>query len=269
MSSLALLAIGMTFVLIGGGIDLSMPATMAFGAVLGAFLMRAGGSPALASLITILAAGAVGVINGTAVAAFRMTPFVVTLASMTVFGGATVWITNSQSVAGFPDGFFDFFLARPLGVPVAVIILVVLAAVASVAMASTIFGRWLYAVGINVNAARVARIPARSVLFSTYVLSALFAGLTGVLLMARLGSASANIGNDGVVLDIISACVVGGISIYGGVGRPLGAVFGAFFITLISNSLNQLGVSYFMNLVVKGIVIIAFIYLDKLARREQ
>jgi ribose/xylose/arabinose/galactoside ABC-type transport system permease subunit len=115
----------------------------------------------------------------------------------------------------------------------------------------------------------VARIPARRVLFSTYVLSALLAGFTGVLLTARLGSASANIGNDGVVLDIISACVVGGISIYGGVGRPLGAVFGAFFITLISNSLNQLGVSYFMNLVVKGIVIIGFIYLDKLARREQ
>ena len=85
---------------------------------------------------------------------------------------------------------------------------------------------------------------------------------------ARLGSASANIGNDGVVLDIVSACVVGGVSIYGGAGKPLGAVFGAFFITLISNSLNQLGVSYFMNLVVKGIVIIAFIYLDKLARRE-
>jgi ribose transport system permease protein len=269
MSSLALLAIGMTFVLIGGGIDLSMPATMAFGAVLGAFIMRAGGNPVLACAVTVAAAGAVGVINGTAVAVFRMTPFVVTLASMTVFGGATVWITNSQSVAGFPDAFFDFFLARPLGVPVAVIILVVVAIVASLAMASTIPGRWLYAVGINVNAARVARIPARRVLFSTYVLSALLAGFTGVLLTARLGSASANIGNDGVVLDIISACVVGGISIYGGVGRPLGAVFGAFFITLISNSLNQLGVSYFMNLVVKGIVIIGFIYLDKLARREQ
>ena len=106
-------------------------------------------------------------------------------------------------------------------------------------------------------------------LFATYLVSALLAGLTGVLLSARLGSASANMGNDGVVLDIVSACVVGGVSIYGGAGKPLGAMFGAFFITLISNSLNQLGVSYFMNLVVKGIVIIAFIYLDGLARRER
>jgi ribose/xylose/arabinose/galactoside ABC-type transport system permease subunit len=269
MSSLALLAIGMTFVMVGGGIDLSMPATMAFSAVLGAFLMRAGYSPALANLVTLLAAGAVGLLNGTAVAAFRMTPFVVTLASMTAVGGATVWMTNSVSVSHFPDEFFNFYLARPFGVPVMVIILAGVTAIASVVMSSTIFGRWLYAAGINVRAAQVARIPVQRVLFVTYLLSALLAGLTGVLLTARLGSASANMGNDGVVLDIVSACVVGGVSIYGGAGNPLGAMFGAFFITLISNSLNQLGVSYFMNLVVKGIVIIAFIYLDKLARREQ
>jgi ribose/xylose/arabinose/galactoside ABC-type transport system permease subunit len=268
MSSLALLAIGMTFVMVGGGIDLSMPATMAFGAVLGAFLMRAGYNPVLANLVTLLAAAAVGLVNGAAVAVFRMTPFVVTLASMTAVGGATVWMTNSVSVSHFPDAFFNFYLARPFGVPVTVIILVVAALIASTVTSSTIFGRWLYALGINARAARVARIPVERVLFVTYLVSALLAGLTGVLLSARLGSASANIGNDGVVLDIVSACVVGGVSIYGGAGKPLGAVFGAFFITLISNSLNQLGVSYFMNLVVKGIVIIAFIYLDKLARRE-
>jgi ribose transport system permease protein len=269
MSSLALLAIGMTFVMVGGGIDLSMPATMAFSAVIGAFLMRAGVSPALANLATLTAAGAIGLLNGTAVAAFRMTPFVVTLASMTAVGGATVWMTNSVSVSHFPDAFLSFYLARPFGVPVTVIILAVATTIASVVMSSTIFGRWLYAVGINARAARVARIPTQRVLFVTYLVSSALAGLTGVLLSARLGSASANMGNDGVVLDIVSACVVGGVSIYGGAGAPLGAMFGAFFITLISNSLNQLGVSYFMNLVVKGIVIIAFIYLDKLARREQ
>ena len=118
MSSLALMAIGMTFVMVGGGIDLSMPATMAFSAVLGAFLMRAGYNPALANLATLLAAGAIGLLNGAAVAAFRMTPFVVTLASMTAVGGATVWMTNSVSVSNFPDAFFDFYLARPFGVPV-------------------------------------------------------------------------------------------------------------------------------------------------------
>ena len=269
MSSLALLAIGMTFVLVGGGIDLSMPATMAFSAVLGAFLMRAGYNPALANLATLLAAGAVGLLNGAAVAAFRMTPFVVTLASMTAVGGSTVWMTNSVSVSHFPDAFFNFYLARPFGVPVSVIILVAVTAIASIAMSSTIFGRWLYAV-TNQRARRAGcPHPSAARAVSTYLVSALLAGLTGVLLSARLGSASANMGNDGVVLDIVSACVVGGVSIYSGAGKPLGAMFGAFFITLISNSLNQLGVSYFMNLVVKGIVIIAFIYLDGLARRER
>jgi ribose transport system permease protein len=115
----------------------------------------------------------------------------------------------------------------------------------------------------------VARVPVGRVLLSTYLVSGLLAGLAAVMLTARLGSASANLGSDGLVLDIVSSCVVGGISIYGGAGKPVGAVLGALFIILISNSLNQLGISFFVNLVVKGVAIIAFIYLDRLASRSQ
>ena len=93
------------------------------------------------------------------------------------------------------------------------------------------------------------------------------AGITAIILTARLGSASANMGSDGVVLDIVSACVVGGISIYGGIGKPYGAILGAIFITLISNSLNQLGISYFINLIIKGLVIIIFIAADNFIRK--
>ena len=93
------------------------------------------------------------------------------------------------------------------------------------------------------------------------------AGITAIILTARLGSASANMGSDGVVLDIVSACVVGGISIYGGIGKPYGAILGAIFITLISNSLNQLGISYFINLIIKGLVIIIFIATDNFIRK--
>lgn len=261
-SALGVMAIGMTFVMVGGGIDLSIPANMAFSAVLGALSMREGG--VAAGLAVMLATGgAIGLFNGIAVAAFRMTPFVVTLATMTVVGGATVWITNSQSIADFPESFFDLMLARPLGVPVAVLILLAITAAASTATTATIFGRHLYAVGLNARAARVARVPVERVLLLTYVVSGLLAGVAAAMLTARLGSASANLGNDGVVLDIVSACVVGGISIYGGSGRPAGAVLGALFIILISNSLNQLGVSYFMNLVIKGTAIIGFICLDR------
>lgn len=261
-SSLGVMAIGMCVVMIGGGIDLSIPANMAFSAVIGALAMRWGMPVGIA--VMLLTGAGIGLFNGLAVAIFGMTPFVVTLATMTVVGGATVWITNSQSISDFPEIFFDIMLARPGGIPVSVIILLVVAVVASLVMSSTVFGRWLYAVGLNPKAARVARVPLERVLLLTYVISGLLAGLAAAMLTARLGSASANLGNDGVVLDIVSACVVGGISIYGGSGRPIGAVFGALFIILIGNSLNQLGVSYFMNLVVKGVAIVAFICLDRL-----
>jgi ribose/xylose/arabinose/galactoside ABC-type transport system permease subunit len=261
-SSLGVMAIGMCIVMIGGGIDLSIPANMAFSAVIGALAMR-WGMPVGIAVMLVTGAG-IGLFNGVAVAIFGMTPFVVTLATMTVVGGATVWITNSQSLSDFPEVFFDLMLARPGGVPVSVIILLVVAVVASLVMSSTVFGRWLYAVGLNPKAARVARVPLERVLLLTYVISGLLAGLAAAMLTARLGSASANLGNDGVVLDIVSACVVGGISIYGGSGRPVGAVLGALFIILIGNSLNQLGVSYFMNLVVKGVAIVAFICLDRI-----
>lgn len=268
-SSLGVMAIGMTFVMLGGGIDLSIPATMACAAVLGAFAMPAAG--VAAGMLAMLAVGAaIGLFNGVAVALLGMTPFVVTLATMTVVGGATVWLTNSQSLSDFPDAFFDLMLARPGGVPLSVILLLLATALASVAVSGTRFGRSLYAVGLNPKAARVVRVNVRGVLLTSYMVSGLLAGLTAAMLTARLGSASANLGNDGVVLDIVSACVVGGVSIYGGSGRPVGAVLGALFVTLISNSLNQLGVSFFMNLVVKGVAIIGFICLDRLtARRGQ
>jgi ribose/xylose/arabinose/galactoside ABC-type transport system permease subunit len=265
-SSLGVMAIGETFVMLCGGIDLSIPATMAFAAVLGAFVMPAAG--VAAGLLTMLAVGgAIGLFNGLAVALFGMTPFVVTLATMTVVGGATTWMTNSQSLSDFPDAFFDLLLARPGGVPFSVILLILVTAVASVVVSFTGFGRSLYAVGLNQKAARVVRVNVRAVLLATYVVSGLLAGLTAAMLTARLGSASANLGNDQVVLDIISGCVIGGVSIYGGSGQPFGAVLGALLVTLISNSLNQLGVSFFMNLVVKGIAIIGFICLDRLTLR--
>jgi ribose/xylose/arabinose/galactoside ABC-type transport system permease subunit len=110
-------------------------------------------------------------------------------------------------------------------------------------------------------------VPVRAATCASYAVSGLMAGLTAVLLSARLGSASANMGNDGVVLDVVSACVVGGVSIYGGSGYVTGAALGALVITLLSNNLNLLGVSYYLNLMTKGVVIIGFVALDGLRRR--
>jgi ribose/xylose/arabinose/galactoside ABC-type transport system permease subunit len=266
-SSLGLMAIGMSVVMIGGGMDLSIPSVMALSAILGAMYLRDGGSLAVSLLIMMVVGVAAGCINGYAVAYLRMIPFVVTLAMMTVISGLAIWITYSVSVPVMDETFFDLILTRIAGVPRPIIILVIATFIMTIMMRRGIFGRWLYAVGTNVRAARVSGIPAQRVVFLTYVTSGLFAGLTAILLSARLGSASANIGNDGVVLDIISAVVVGGVSIYGGLGGPLGAVLGAIFITAISNSMNMLQVSFFAGLVVKGIVIIVFVAFDSLKRR--
>lgn len=261
---LGLPVIGMTVVMIVGGIDLSLPANVAMSAVTGALYMKSGGNWIVASLLMMGIGAAIGVINGVAVARLRMIPFVVTLATMTVVSGISVWITDSLSISQLPDAFVDVFDARLMfRIPVVVIVVALLAWGMTVLMRSSIVGRWAYAVGINVQAARVARIPIAHVVLGSYVFSGVVAGLTAIVLTARLGAASASMGSDGVVLDIVSACVVGGVSIYGGVGRIAGALFGALLITVLSNAMNLIGVSFYLSLVVKGVVIIAFVAADR------
>jgi ribose/xylose/arabinose/galactoside ABC-type transport system permease subunit len=264
---IGLMAIGLTAVLITGGIDLSVPAVMALSGILGAMAMRAGAHPALGVLIMLAAGGAIGAFNGFAVARLKMIPFVVTLATMVIATGTSVWVTNATSVGGLPAGFVDTVTARLFEIPAPVFLLFVVVVVAQVLITRSIYGRWLYAVGKNVKTARVSGVPADAVIFGAYIVSGLMAGLAAVVLVARLESAAAAMGRESVVLDIISSAVVGGVSIYGGVGTPLGAVLGALFITSITNSMNMLGVSYFTTLLIKGSIIIIAVGIDSLRRR--
>jgi len=266
-SALGILAIGMCVVFITGGIDLSLPSNMAFGAIIGSNYIVNSGDPIIGSIIMIICCLLIGCLNGIAVSYLNMTPFVVTLATMTMLGGTNVWITNSRSVSNFPEIFFDIFSAKIFNVPISILIMFFLMIFMSFLLNSTKYGRNLYYVGINSKASSSSRINVKLVIFLSYLISGIMAGITAIILTARLGSASANMGSDGVVLDIVSACVVGGISIYGGIGKPYGAILGAIFITLISNSLNQLGISYFMNLIIKGLVIIIFIATDNFIRK--
>ncbi|MBM7045663.1 ABC transporter permease [Rhizobium lusitanum] len=267
-SIVGILALGLTFVLVGGGIDLSMPATLALSGVLGAMCMRDTNMAIVGPFVMLAIGASIGAFNGYAVAYMKMTPFVVTLATMTVAGGAAVWITGSQSISDYPLEFEDFFVSRILGLPLSVWIFAGCTILASLVLDRTVFGRFIRAIGFNPVAASISRVPVRRVLCLTYVVAGVLAGLTGVLLVARLGSASASLASDSLLLDIISACVIGRVSIYGGVGSPLQAALGAIVVTLISNSLNQLGVSYFASLVIKGTIIVLFVYLDRLVRRS-
>ncbi len=264
-STLAVLAIGMSVVMIGGGIDLSLPFNAALSAVLGAMYMRATGDAIGGPLIMISAALCIGAFNGVAVGFLGMIPFVVTLAMMTITNGAAVWLTGSISISNIPGAFVDPFFARYLGVPLAVFIAVVASVLSIILMSRTVYGRWLYAVGINSRAAVIARIPRRRVLTASYAISGLTAGIAAVMLTGRLASASANLASPSMVLDVVSACVIGGISIYGGMGRVWGAVLGALFITLLSNALNAAEVSLYVNQMIRGGIIVAFVALDRFA----
>ena len=266
-AALGLMAMGMTAVLITGGIDLSIPAVMAFSAIIGALFMRAGGNPVIGGLIMVLVGAMAGSINGISVAYFKMIPFVVTLAMQAVATGASIWLTNQVSISGIPPAFLDTVLAKVSGIGVPVITLAVFFVIVQVVMTRSVFGRWLYATGTNSRAARVSGIPTARVLFFTYAFSGFMDGLAAIIMTARLSSAGAQMGPSGMVLDIVASSVLGGVSIYGGVGSALNAVIGAILITLISNSMNMMQISYYNTLVIKGCVIIIVVALDALRKR--
>ena len=261
---LAILSLGMSTVMIGGGIDLSLPANMALSAIFGSTIMILTGSVPLGCLIMLISGVAIGSLNGFAIARLRMIPFVVTLATMTICGGISVWVTNSVSIFNQPEKFFDIFLSRVLGLPLSIYVLILCLIMTQIAMSFTRFGWMVYAVGTSPAVCRVSRIPVRQVLFSTYVLAGFLAGVSAIVVTARLGSASANIGNDSVILDIVTACVIGGVSIYGGKGRPVGACLGAVLVVILGNILNLLEISFFIGLMLKGFLIIFFVSLDGL-----
>jgi ribose/xylose/arabinose/galactoside ABC-type transport system permease subunit len=267
-SALAIMAIGETVVLITGGIDLSIPGVMALGAIFGAMYMKSGGNPLVAIVIMLVIPTLLGAINGLSISRFNMIPFVVTLAMQAITSGAAIWVTNQISISGLPQVFTKTMLANVWVIPVPVIIIFLAAAIVQVFLTRSIWGRWLYATGTNLRTARVSGIPTARVLFLAYTFSGLMAGLAGVILTARLSSAGATMGKDSVVLDIVSSAALGGVSIMGGVGTALNAVIGAILITVISNVMNMANVSYYLTLVVKGLVVVVVVAIDAWRRRR-
>ena len=269
-SSLAVMSIGMTFVLIGGGIDLSIPPVMATAAILGVMYMAKGGNPFIAFFLMIGIGIFCGLINGFAIAYLNMIPFVVTFSMQMITFGFCMWITNSSGVTGMHPLFQKTVLFNIGGFSLPIFFMIILMVIAQLFLKKSYMGRWLYLAGTNIKMAEVSGIPAKRTIFATYLISGAMAGIAGVILSARMNSASATFGEDTIVMDIVGAAVVGGASTNGGVGTAYGAVFGAIFITIISNFTNMLHLSYNTNLVIKGVLIIVFVALDmvKQGRRE-
>lgn len=268
LSILGFIAIGMTFVMVSGGIDLSMHTVVSAACIVGASVMVQGISPIIGCLLMILVGICFGLINGTAIAIGRMTPFIVTLSTMVLAQGFAIWYNKAESIFGLPDAYIDTVSGKLFGVfPVPAVIIIVVAVITGIVLARTKYGRWIYLTGNNEQTARVSGLPTRLTKFSTYVFSGAMAGITAIVLTSIVRTATTSMVRDERLMDVIASTVIGGASLHGGSGSVLGTMLGLLFLTVMGNCFNLLGISPFVGLVIKGFVLVIIIGLDVLRSR--
>lgn len=263
------LSIGMTFVILTGGIDLSVGSVLAFGGIVGASLASSSmgtvyPTPA-AILIGLFAGTALGAVTGFFIAKWRMSPFVVSLGMLSVARGLTYIYTDGMPVPKLEESFLYIGQGRIAGIPLPVLIFAVIFMLSWIVLYKTRFGRYVYAVGGNEKSARISGVNTRLVVFVVYVISGFLSALGGLTLSART---SAGLPQAGVAyeLDAIAAVVIGGTSLSGGQGSLVGTLFGALIIGVINNGLDLLGVSSYYQQVIKGAIIVGAVWLDSLRK---
>ncbi|MDO5735839.1 MAG: ABC transporter permease [Propionibacteriaceae bacterium] len=262
---IAILAFGMTFVIVTAGIDLAVGSMAALGAMASAFMFVGAGLPGWLALIVGLLVGALaGAASGVAVAYAKLPPFIATLAMLSIARGLTLVISGGKPIRT-PAAVN--FLGSSLGpIPVPIIMMAIAGIVCAFILKKTVIGRTMYAIGGNPEAARLSGLPVKKVLVIVYALSGLFAGLAGLVLAGRLSSAQPTAGS-GYELDAIAAVVIGGASLAGGVGGAFGTLIGALLLAVIRNGLNILNVSSFWQQVVIGAVIAIAVGMDSLRKK--
>jgi ribose transport system permease protein len=263
LSVLGFMAIGMTYVMVVGGIDLSMYTVVSAAAVVGATMMVAGYSPSVGCCAMLAVAVCFGVVNGVAVAFLRMVPFIVTLSTMVLAQGFAVWFTKAQSISDLPDGFTNAISGEIVaGISVPTIMILTCAGIAGFVLAKTKYGRWLYLIGENRATAEVSGIPVRAVICSTYIIASIMAGITAVVITASLGTATTAMLRDDRLLDVVATTVIGGAGLSGGSGSVLGTMLGLLFIVVLGNAFNLMGLSPFVATILKGAVLVLIIGVD-------
>lgn len=260
----ALIAFGMTFVILTGGIDLSVGSILALSSAFIANMLVSGFEPILAIIIGCFLGGMMGMINGLMITQGKMAPFIATLATITIFRGLTLVYTDGNPITGLGDSMTFQLLGRgyQFGIPVPAITMIITFAVLWVILHKTSFGRKTYAIGGNEKAAIVSGIKVSRFKIMIYSLAGLFSALAGAIFTSRLNSAQPTAGTS-YELDAIAAVVLGGTSLSGGRGRIVGTLIGALIIGTLNNGLNLLGVSSFYQMVVKGIVILIAVLIDR------
>lgn len=259
-----ILAVGMTFVILTGGIDLSVGSILALSGIVCAGMMKNNDTGIfLSALAAIAIGGGLGLVNGLIITIGKITPFVVTLGMMTIARGLTLIYSNGYPISGFSAAFRQLGGGYALGIPIPVIIFLVTVALAWFLLNHTRLGRYTYAIGGNEETVKLSGINVGFYKTMAYVLVGIAAGISALILTSRLNSAEA-IAGQGYELDVIAAVVVGGTSLSGGRGSIIGTLIGALLIGVINNGMNLLGISPYFQLVVKGIIIIGAVILDRL-----
>ncbi|QDU09687.1 ABC transporter permease subunit [Gimesia aquarii] len=269
----AIIAIGMTMVIITAGIDLSVGSLIALASVSSALFIRdyCGGAEAsvmmvvLSACIGIGVCAAAGAFNGLMVTAFQIPPFIVTLGMMMMASGLSFRLAEGRSIPELPSASFWLGRGETFGLPNPVLVMIVLYLVAHFLMSRTIFGRYTYAIGGNEEAARLSGVPVKRVLLTVYTICGALAGLGGIMLTSQLSAGDPKYGLM-YELEVIAAVVVGGTSLMGGQGKVFGTLIGAFIIAVIKNGMNLTDVDPFNQKIVLGAVLTAAVLIDRLKR---
>jgi ribose transport system permease protein len=264
---IAIIAVGMTFVIITGGIDLSVGSVLAFAGVVMASVLHSG-LPLPLALVVGLGAGLLcGLVNGLLITVGRLPPFIATLGMMSVARGAALMFTEGRPISGFSESFRSLATGEVLRVPAPVIIMIGVYVIAHFVLRRTKLGRYTYAIGGNEEAALLSGINVKLYKTMVYGLAGLLSGLAAILLTARLNSAQPIAGMS-YELDAIAATVIGGTSLLGGEGTVVGTLIGALIMAVLRNGLNLLGVSSFIQQIVIGTVIIVAVLIDMALKRR-
>ncbi|MCH2200361.1 MAG: ABC transporter permease [Fuerstiella sp.] len=270
----AVIAVGMTMVIITGGIDLSVGSLVALASVMAAIVIRemGGVNAGPGAMLTGVAAAlgicsAAGGFHGVMVTRFHIPPFIVSLSMMMMARGLAYLIADGTSISALPESWTVVGSGTALGIPIPVLMMIVLYGVAHVVMTHTALGRYVYAVGGNQEAARLCGVPVRRVLVTVYITCGTLAGLGGLILSSKLATGDPKLGMM-YELEVIAAVVVGGTSLMGGEGRILGTLIGAFIIAVIKNGMNLLNVGAYEQQIILGAVLLIAVLIDNLKRQR-
>lgn len=264
---IGVLAVGMTFVILAGGIDLSVGSLVALSGIVFGTMVKSGALPGLAILAALATGAACGVASGILITIGRLPAFIATLGMMSMARGLALMLSDGRPISGFDTGFRALSTGRLAGIPVPTLLMLGAYGVAAFVLSRTVLGRYVYAVGGNEEAAALAGVNVRLVKTTVYAISGALSAVTSLLLVARLNSAQPIAGLS-YELDAIAAVVIGGASLLGGSGTVVGTLVGALIMAVLRNGLNLLDVSSYMQQVAIGVVIVAAVLVDMTLHRR-